>query len=109
MDTKRRISDLRIQLMEINYDATRITAALLSEEEKTHVEERKQKIMKELRQLVPKRIEELEEQRAELEKKCSFFSRKLYKMIGWPKKVGENEEQITRILLEKEELITMIC
>lgn len=108
MDNKQKISNLRMEMQGINYAATRVTSALHITDRMAG-EKRKQEIMKELRQLVPKRIEELEEQRNELEKKYSFFSRKLYKMIGWPKNVGKNEEQITRNLLEKEELITMIC
>ena len=109
MNTKERISELRKRLMDINYSSTRITAAWWSEEVRAEVGKEKKEIQEELRKLIPKRITELEEERAELEKKYSPISRMLYKIIRLPKKVGENEEQINRILLEKEDLISIIC
>lgn len=108
MSNKQKISNLIMELQNINYAATRVTSALHITD-RIAGEKRKQKIMEELRQLVPKRIKEIERERYELEKNYSFFSRKMYQMIGWPKGVGENEKQIKKILFEKEELITLIC
>jgi len=103
-ELKEKVQDLRFKLNEIHHSWTRVTAAMWTEEKWAEERARVDEIKKELKELVPLRIAELEDECKTLNNRYSKLTKLKFRLFGVPKLVGYDQQRMRDITREIQDL-----
>ena len=104
MTNEQRIKELIRDLNESYSSMKKVTALMWNNEEWEQERARVKKIKKELKEIIPLRIKELEEEYATLDNRYSKFMKFKFKVLGVPKVVGVDLQRMQDITREIQEL-----
>lgn len=104
MTNEQRIKELIRDLNESYSSMKKVTALMWNNEEWEQERARIKKIKKELKEIIPLRIKELEEEYATLNNRYSKLTKLKFRLFGVPKLVGYDQQRMRDITREIQDL-----